>query len=297
MERTMQQLCIDAHKGTSFNPERRGETEYKGYLQYLSDIEGIVNSSELLDNELYETFKQKFTEKYRAYLCAQCSVMSTMITGPANFPVARNQKKRNTADNRWKEAQEYYEYFKKKLWKLSHPEARPIMAGDDDAVSRLEEKLIKAEQRQEMMKAANKVMKSKKLTDEEKTKQVMEICTISEQLAHKLVTCKEWYGPGFARFELTNNGAKIRNDKKRLERLKRDKEKPVVDIDCGDIRIEEDRAANRVRIFFPDKPEYNVRSELKRHGYRWSPSNGAWQAFINSRSVEYARTYIIKGVG
>ena len=34
---------------------------------------------------------------------------------------------------------------------------------------------------------------------------------------------------------------------------------------------------NRVQLLFPAKPSEKVRRELKRHGFRWARSAGAWQ--------------------
>ena len=36
-------------------------------------------------------------------------------------------------------------------------------------------------------------------------------------------------------------------------------------------------ADNRARILFDGKPSQEVISDLKKSGWRWSPSNGAWQ--------------------
>ena len=33
----------------------------------------------------------------------------------------------------------------------------------------------------------------------------------------------------------------------------------------------------RIRVYFPDKPEEDVRRVMKSNGFRWSPSVGAWQ--------------------
>ena len=44
---------------------------------------------------------------------------------------------------------------------------------------------------------------------------------------------------------------------------------------------------NRVRFYFPGVPSGEVRSLLKRNGFRWAPSVGAWQrqATGNGRAV------------
>ena len=43
------------------------------------------------------------------------------------------------------------------------------------------------------------------------------------------------------------------------------------------IQIVNNTALKRVQLFFPDKPSDDVRSDLKAHGWRWSPRNFCWQ--------------------
>lgn len=55
------------------------------------------------------------------------------------------------------------------------------------------------------------------------------------------------------------------------------------------IRFEVDAAAARVKLYFPDKPDEQTRAGLKAHGFRWSPRNKAWQAYVNYRTIRYAK--------
>lgn len=54
-----------------------------------------------------------------------------------------------------------------------------------------------------------------------------------------------------------------------------------------DITIEECYSENRVRIYFPGKPDDEMRENLKRHGFRWAPSMGCWQAYINHWTLRF----------
>lgn len=54
-------------------------------------------------------------------------------------------------------------------------------------------------------------------------------------------------------------------------------------------RVVESAADKRIRLVFEGKPDDAVRTRLKHGGFRWAPSVGAWQAFINNRSRYLAK--------
>jgi hypothetical protein len=62
---------------------------------------------------------------------------------------------------------------------------------------------------------------------------------------------------------------------------------------CRDIAqgvtYEECPEDGRVRLSFPDKPNADIRDLLKRKGFRWSPTNGAWQRVLNGNGKEAVR--------
>ena len=90
-------------------------------------------------------------------------------------------------------------------------------------------------------------------------------------------------GP-FVGWPLTNLGANIRTVKARIDELTTEeahRELGEVDRMCGDIRIVENVEDNRIQLFFPGKPDIDVRTKLIRHGFKWAPSHGAWQRHLN----------------
>lgn len=54
-------------------------------------------------------------------------------------------------------------------------------------------------------------------------------------------------------------------------------------------RIVEDFDENRIRLFFDAKPDAEVRTSLKRHGFRWARSVGAWQRQLTDSARIAAR--------
>jgi len=110
-------------------------------------------------------------------------------------------------------------------------------------------------------------------------------------------TAKELFQPdymgrvGFASFELSNNNANIRRMKTRLQSIEAAKQEAdtIVEGECA--RLEDCPADNRVRLFFPGKPDAEIRQRLKKNGFRWTPSLGCWQAYRNYRTLELAKEF------
>ena len=55
--------------------------------------------------------------------------------------------------------------------------------------------------------------------------------------------------------------------------------------------MEANTEANRLQIFFEDKPDEATREALKSNGFRWSPKAGAWQRQLTSNAY-YAADYV-----
>jgi hypothetical protein len=165
-------------------------------------------------------------------------------------------------------------------------EASTAVSSDDpDAVAKLREKLAGLEADHAKMLDFNKLLRGKK-TDEE----------IAAAIGWKVTTVAslrkpDFAGrPGFPPYKLTNNGGEIRRVKGRIEALTRVAAKPeAAPEEIGETRIEESKEDNRLRVFFPGKPSEAVRSLLKREGFRWSPSVGAWQRQPNEYAWLMAR--------
>ena len=156
-----------------------------------------------------------------------------------------------------------------------------IYIGDDDAIERLESKVADLSHKQDVMKSVNKLMRSKK-SREEKIAGLVELGFSQSK--------SEWAVDNnfqFAGYELTNNNAKINAAKKQLEKARKFADTEDREYKIGDITIEECFSENRVRIYFPGKPDEDTRSQLKRHGFRWSPRNGCWQAYINNWAIRF----------
>lgn len=191
-------------------------------------------------------------------------------------------EKSNDAMSRCVRESEKAAYYRQKAEAVENNDK--IYLGDDDAIERLEEKIADLTKRQEAMKAANKIIRNKKLLRSVKIDQLV-ILGFSRQKS-------EWAvdnGFQFPGYQLTNNNAKINAAKKQLERARKMSEKEDREYQAGDLTIEECYSENRLRVYFPGKPDDETRANLKKNGFRWSPSNECWQAYINPWALRYVK--------
>lgn len=164
-----------------------------------------------------------------------------------------------------------------------------IMSDDPAADLKLAAKIADAEQLQAQMKACNTAIR--KHAKAGQAAQVAALVAIgrTEAQARTLLTPDFCGRIGFANYQLTNNGANIRRMKERLQTVARAQATPETIIEGSNARLEDCPPENRVRLFFPGKPSEEIRSRLKRAGFRWSPTIGAWQAFRNNPSIQTAK--------
>ena len=81
---------------------------------------------------------------------------------------------------------------------------------------------------------------------------------------------------------LQNNLANIKRCQQRVDELKKTKEKGTSEADYGDFKVIENTELMRIQIVFDGKPDEAIRSTLKANGFRWAPSQGAWQRQLAS---------------
>jgi hypothetical protein len=184
------------------------------------------------------------------------------------------------------------DYYNRKA--ASAASNKAISSDDPDAVARLKVKIAGLEKLQEIMKAANKIVKRAKGTKEEK---------VAELEALRIPNPVRLFEPdfcgriGFPDYALSNNNANIRTARQRLEQLQKQESQQTTEQNLGNgIRIVENMEDNRLQIFFPGKPAEDVRAKLKSHGFHWSPTVGAWQR-QRSSSATWAAQHIIDQLG
>lgn len=288
-----------AYEGISHSPERRGAQvieEYQGMLvaDYL-ELKAIFEKGgkpELFEEE-FARYRQGLREKFNAWLYAKSRCLSSMIVGPSNFPVRRAEKANQSEHNRFTELQEFQQRAKKAMRKTVYPfgDGTVISGLDPEAVDKLREKLANLKNSQETMKAANKIVRDKKLDDAAK---VERLAAMGLRDPHGLLKPDFCGRVGFADYALQNNLANIKRVEGRIAELSKAETAPKLEVKTDNgIEVFEDEG--RIQIRFPGKPEEKIRALLRSNAFKWSPTRSTWvrQATGNARA---AAEYIIQQV-
>jgi hypothetical protein len=201
------------------------------------------------------------------------------------------KRDRNYRDRIWSkfekaaEIEEKAKYYERRV-QAAEAGKLAISSDDPDAIALLKEKLEGRIKAQEVMRGANKIIKSKKPADQKKTEIIS--LGVPSELAENILKGKrvvlfgesEFVDPsGFPSFALTNNNANIKRIQGRIIELERKQADQTTEQQIGDITITNSVEDNRIMITFPGIPDESIRARLKSDGFRWSPSNGAWQAY------------------
>jgi hypothetical protein len=279
------ELAKRSGQWTSFDPERHAEV-------MLDDMEsGLRIFLDALPEEVRDDYEDRYIEKFKEWLSAQSRCFSQAVTGAGGWKPAtfRRHEKTNAAErnayNRLKE------WCLKVIKRCNRQERLTGWA----EVERLEAILEQLTENQEKMKAANKIVRSKRLAEVQKVDELVAL-GYTEEIAIKLLSLRGWWGAGFAPFELSNNNARIKDTEAKIHR-----HRALAERGAGGDEVHEHPwgkvvvafADERYRFIFDGKPEPDVISLLKSNGFKWSPKNAAWQRQITA-NAKYAVKRVIE---
>ena len=137
-------------------------------------------------------------------------------------------------------------------------------------------KVDRAEAHHVTMKGCNKVIRSKKMSDDEKAAKLATEYNRTETEIRKLMTPEDGR-VGYPTWMLSNNTANIRRMKQRVIALKTKETTPTSEIGFDRGVIIDNAIDDRVQIGFYEKPDADTIAELNFAGWRWAPSVEMWQ--------------------
>ena len=273
-----------AKEAISYSDYKPGSAtaEYRHYVDEAAEL--AARQKKRVDPSFHERI-DGLLDAYARKLAANMNkgyeitarVPSIMIAGGSNFPVRKKEKQNAAAD---KNMQEFTE-IQGLLDKIRSTGMGGISADDPNAVSKLESKLAKLETLQETMKAVNAYYRKNKTLDGCPHLSPEQI----EKLKASMSGSYRANPKPFESYQLSNNNAEIHRLKDRITALTRRKELGYVGWEFDGGRVEANTADNRLQIFFDEKPDKEIREELKGNGFRYAPSAEAWQRQLNDNAI------------
>ena len=125
------------------------------------------------------------------------------------------------------------------------------------------------------MKAVNKIIRTARLTDEEKAAEIVAAGLLSEAQADNILKPDHCGRVGFASYSLSNNNAEIRRTKQRITGLEGLRNSDPLEFKNDDFSMAIDDG--RVCIEFSGgKPSDDVRAMLRGSAFKWSRYQSAW---------------------
>lgn len=282
-----------AHSMMSFSGYKQGSKteEYKGYVdQAYALADEIAKAKPDYSERIYnmaDRYAKKMAEYFNKDFRIGCMCPSVLICGAGNFPIKKKEKQNQA----WERNHQFFDEIQKILDKMTSIQygSEMIMSGDENAVKKLEEKLAKLKAEQENMKSANKAIRMK---DINKGNNLLKELGYSQDEIKDLRTPDYCGRVGYPDYLLRNNNANIYRIESRLRNLKAAKEKGNSETENQFFKVVENTELMRLQLFFEDKPEQNVRVILKSNGFKWTPSQSAWQRQLTNNS-RYALDRVI----
>ena len=277
-----------ALSGSYFNSDRAGDSHREGHLGYFEEakqklrIAADTPERERVALRLLEGFRDAYVGRIEGWLSSESRFYSAHISGPSKYPSSRMAKRRDVAHR--KEGELY-------AWRVERVRRmlRIIALVGRTRLTRLEEikdSLEACETKQAMMKAANALLRKHDYLDTPELRAALEPHGLRGLIVTKLLEPDWCKRRGFADYELTNNGAQVRRWRAALEaeqrRLARADEQPSSERTVKGVRLEEHIEDKRLRLHFPGKPDAATITNLKKSGWKWSPSNAAWQRILTN---------------
>lgn len=285
-----EEMARTANMGNSFREYAAGSATaaYKNRVNAVYDIVDQIaeRKPNLADKAAAKAdrYSRKLAEYYNAYYRNEASCPSVMIAGPANFPVRKKQKqnsRRDTLMNEWNYLESYAEKIKHLL-----TQEQPILSNDENVIELLTEKIADLEAEKESMKAMNAHYRKHGNIDEYDG-------LITQDMQRHLDFIFRYDFVHGSLFSTTNINQEIKRNRDRLESIQRIKDAGSTETEHEDFTVIENTELMRLQIIFDVKPEPEVRDILKSNGFKWAPSQNAWQRQLTN-NAKYSLKRVIE---
>lgn len=288
------------YSGISFDPEKRAKSLQREFAQgcneFADKLEIVCNTEEQKTEAkiLFADYAEKRKAKFLAWASSMSRCLSPMITGPANFPVRRNEKANATERKR---SQECIDFVNKAqsgiLKKLKNiDKAGSATEADKDNTKEIDSSLATI-----LGIVTRKLPYTKSLIVDAMFRKMDKMPMSARQYAiDKAKEIQTKYNVMLFnaphRFWRIADAGTARNVAETTTTSPDATEETIFEADG--IRIINNFAAERVQIMTDNKPEADRITFLKQNAFRWSPSNKAWQRQNTTNGKFAVKQYIHK---
>jgi hypothetical protein len=235
----------------------------------------------------FDRYAKKLAEAINQENAIGTRCPSVLIAGASNFPVRKKEKQVAA----WEANRANFEKADHYLHLLKTAHVQGVKSNDPEALEYLQAKLARLEAAHDEMKQANAYYRKHKTLDgcpgiPEKAREWL---TRPGVFAKGDGTPLALYGCPYPAYALQNSNANIKRIRERLEALKAVKASPTQEEQHNGCTYLENSEIMRVQLVFGGKPDEATRALLKANGFRWSPSQGAWQRQLTENGKAAAR--------
>lgn len=291
IDEKMARAAHEANSMRDYRPNQKTD-EYRLMVDgaAATAAEQIALRPEFADeiNDILDRYSRKLAGWFNEMSRVDAMCPSILVSGGSNFPVKKKEKQNARRDAMWKK----WEEIKWMLHRMKTIGTGGIKASDEKAVYKLQVALDAARELQEHMKAVNAYYRKHKTLDG------CEIVTDDERRSIEDFFARY---PGirnlkpYETYEFTNNNAKIHRLEDRIKEIQAIKDAGSSETEAAEyegLKVVENTEAMRIQLIFDGKPDPEVRDILKSNGFRWAPSQGAWQRQLNRNGKSAAETVL-----
>ena len=287
----------DAYRMISHSPEERAISTQKQYVSHMKELQNNLTKyaetpaqKKILNNEL-KIYKEKYIKLQNSVLASTAKTASPMITGPAKFPFARNNKAMETEHKR---IVEFLEFMEKAQNSIKKKILNGMSADQSSSAEykRLEKEVISTISTLKDIENGSGYNASsfktglsgmlKRSANNGHIEEVKKALVLVQELEKKHLK-----KPVFAKNNLIWEHAE-----KAEQKIESAPTGEVSVVKYGGAEIINNYDAERMQILFDVKPPTEVTEKLSKAGWHYSRTNSAWQRKITLNSERSAKAIV-----
>lgn len=236
---------------------------------------------------LLDRYARRLAEWTNDYNRNQASYPSQFISGASGYNMRKHNKQMAREDTLWKE----YDEIKDLLQKIRSVGTGPVDLTDPHAREMLTDQLQKLQKQLDNGKALNAYYRKHNSFDGFPALSAEAAAKLTADFADTRQRCP-WIDKPCPDYELTSLRGKIKRVEARiveLDKLQAAAQQPADSTTFDGGEIVRNAELNRLQIIFDSIPDEETRANLKSNGFRWSPTNQAWQRQLTQNAESAAR--------